>query len=122
VLRRVVAAVVLRDAALRQCTGSVEYHDMIYLADALLRDEQVQQALLARFHTICVDEFQDTDPAQLRIVRAIVSPGKDPEAGSLFLVGDPKQSIYRFRRADIMTYLQARQDSPDLLKLTTNFR
>jgi ATP-dependent exoDNAse (exonuclease V) beta subunit len=122
VLRRVVAAVVLRDAALRQRTGSVEYHDMIYLADALLRDEQVQQALLARFHTICVDEFQDTDPAQLRIVRAIVSPGKDPEAGSLFLVGDPKQSIYRFRRADIMTYLQARQDSPDLLKLTTNFR
>src|SRR5437763_1784516 len=77
-----------------------------------------RQALHQRYTHLLLDEFQDTDPIQieLAVLSAAAVEGDDPpewdaapvEAGRLFLVGDPKQSIYRFRRADIELFLRAR--------------
>ena len=78
-----------------------------------MRDNpQVRERLPGRFKRIFVDEFQDTDPLQAEILLLLAAddPGETdwrasrPVPGRLFLVGDPKQSIYRFRRADVAIY------------------
>lgn len=139
VLRHVMACHVLATAQRRINGGTLDYHDLIYVADRLLtpppasvRDIAadtrgvVRNELHRRFTHLLIDEFQDTDPAQLRIITAIAGDGGDPRPGRLFTVGDPKQSIYRFRRADIDSYLAARQAAAtgqsELVELTTNFR
>ena len=103
----------------RRSAGKVHFHDLLVRARDMLRDiPEVRDHFQERFTHILVDEFQDTDPIQAEIAfflaadrRAMggtaltekdwrklrVTPGK------LFVVGDPKQSIYRFRRADIAT-------------------
>ena len=71
---------------------------------------------------LLVDEFQDTDPLQLEIVLWLADGAP---AGSLFVVGDPKQSIYRFRRADIETYEAAKGTIAargEVLTIRANFR
>ncbi len=68
------------------------------------------QRIARRFPVILVDEFQDTDPLQYRIFKAIHAAAR--WRGGLFLIGDPKQAIYSFRGADIFTYIQARRDTP----------
>ncbi|NWG12697.1 MAG: UvrD-helicase domain-containing protein, partial [Acidobacteria bacterium] len=88
-----------------------------------------------RFRAVLVDEFQDTDAVQLDLVLLLSSGGDSvddpqrltPEAGRLFIVGDPKQSIYRFRGADIESYLDAvarygTGGNLRRLELTKNFR
>ena len=73
----------------------------------LLRDqEDVRGYLQRRFTHLFVDEFQDTDPLQVQILMFL---GEDDPGGKLFLVGDPKQSIYKFRRADLTLYRQVRE-------------
>jgi exodeoxyribonuclease V beta subunit len=74
--------------------------------------------LRARWQAVLVDEFQDTDPAQYDIVRAIWGAGERP----VFLVGDPKQAIYRFRGADVYAYLAARTDADARHDLIRNWR
>ena len=84
--------------------------------DLLARDTRVRRDLAARHRAILVDEFQDTDPLQYEIL-FFLSEEAGTEArdayrarlapGHLFIVGDPKQSIYRFRRADIEAYRRA---------------
>ncbi|SER87837.1 UvrD-helicase domain-containing protein [Corynebacterium cystitidis] len=121
VLRRLLTALTLRDADQRRRTGELEYHDMIYLAARLVDNPEVCKALSQHFRMIAIDEFQDTDPAQLDIINKIVAG----QPGHRFTVGDPKQSIYRFRRADLDTYLTAREAAEqhgEVLKLTANFR
>ena len=119
-----------RDAAL------LDFDDLLYQARGLLRDhEPVRKALAARYSHVLVDEFQDTDPLQAEIIWRLAGEGdpKDPwqerviRPGALFLVGDPKQAIYRFRGADVQTYLTARHalsksDSASILSITANFR
>jgi len=98
--------------------GRLDFTDLLgRLRDLLVRDLAARAALQARFRYLLVDEFQDTDPLQAEIVfllcereptvadwrEAILEPGK------LFVVGDPKQSIYRFRRADIGMYDQVKR-------------
>ena len=101
-----------RDAAL------LDFDDLLYQARGLLRDhEPVRKALAARYSHVLVDEFQDTDPLQAEIIWRLGCEGspQDPwqdraiRPGALFLVGDPKQAIYRFRGADVQTYLTARR-------------
>src|SRR5262249_21942165 len=78
----------------------------------VLGDRDVRKLLQDRFSHIFVDEFQDTDPVQAEILLLLSADDPDetgwrnvkPKPGKLFLVGDPKQSIYRFRRADIILY------------------
>lgn len=91
-----------RDERLRR--GWVNFHDLLFLCARLLRrNPGIRSALQQRLKLLCVDEFQDTDPLQAEIFSLLNGEG------SLYLVGDPKQSIYRFRRADIETYQQARE-------------
>jgi exodeoxyribonuclease V beta subunit len=71
-----------------------------------------------RFAAVLVDEFQDTDPVQYDIFRILFMGRKN----SLFLIGDPKQSIYNFRGADIYAYLKAENDIERKYTLGTNYR
>ena len=89
----------------------------------LLRDRaDVRQDFQRGIRYLLVDEFQDTDPLQLEMVLCLAE-GAPP--GSLFVVGDPKQSIYRFRRADIETYEEAKRtlaERGEVLAIRANFR
>ncbi|MDQ3431750.1 MAG: UvrD-helicase domain-containing protein, partial [Actinomycetota bacterium] len=138
VLRRLayrIAEATIDAARERQREGSLEFHDLLVLARELLRSPkygaQVRARLHERYQRLLLDEFQDTDPIQIEL--AVRIAGGEPAAdgdwrdvavppGRLFVVGDPKQSIYRFRRADIATYLEAEDRIGDRVELTTNFR
>ncbi len=134
-----VAQFTLAAAEERRSEGRLEFHDLLVLARALLRDPQHGVAVRARLRTkyrhLLLDEFQDTDPIQLEIAVLLGSrePGSpaaswqeyDADPGTLFFVGDPKQSIYRFRRADIRLFLEAQRhlvSDADRLALSSNFR
>jgi len=119
----------------KHAAALLDFDDLLYTARNLLAgSEQVRQALAGRFQHVLVDEFQDTDPLQIDILwrlcgEARKDGGDDPLAralrpGALFLVGDPKQAIYRFRGADVNAYIGARTAIGDvgLLKITANFR
>ncbi len=71
-----------------------------------------------RFHAALIDEFQDTDILQWEIFNSLFGRGNH----YLYLIGDPKQAIYRFRGADIYSYFQARKSANDLLTLKDNYR
>jgi ATP-dependent exoDNAse (exonuclease V) beta subunit len=95
--------------------GALDFLDLLLHARNLIRDNSaVRNHFQTRFRCLFVDEFQDTDPLQAEILLLLASsdPGEtrwqhvDPVPGKLFLVGDPKQSIYRFRRADVHIYRQ----------------
>jgi ATP-dependent helicase/nuclease subunit A len=94
-------------------SGKVDFVDLLIRTRNLIRDDaDVRRLLQDRFSHIFVDEFQDTDPVQAEILVLLSADDPDqtewrevrPKPGKLFLVGDPKQSIYRFRRADIILY------------------
>lgn len=94
-------------------SGKVDFVDLLVRARNLIRDDgEVRNLLQERFSHIFVDEFQDTDPIQAEILVLLSADDPNetdwrkvrPKVGKLFLVGDPKQSIYRFRRADIILY------------------
>jgi ATP-dependent exoDNAse (exonuclease V) beta subunit len=98
---------------LKSRSGKLDFSDLlIRTRDLICQDERVRRFLQTQFTHIFVDEFQDTDPVQAEILTLLSSD--DPSItdwravhihpGKLFLVGDPKQSIYRFRRADIVFY------------------
>jgi ATP-dependent helicase/nuclease subunit A len=121
----------------KRAGGLLDFDDQLWFARELLREKQsVRQEFQSRFATLLVDEFQDTDSIQWDIVRLLSSSDTEecdlvklrPGPGRLFIVGDPKQSIYRFRNADIETYLeivdeeQRRSLGLERLQLTTNFR
>lgn len=76
-----------------------------------------------RYRVVIVDEFQDTDPTQWEIIQSLFLD-ESKELDALYLVGDPKQSIYRFRKADIYTYFDAKKKLGEkaLFSLTTNYR
>ncbi len=138
VLQRIAVhvAVFTRDSAHRRSAeGRLEFHDLLVLARKLLREHPDARAeLRSRYALLLLDEFQDTDPIQIEIAVLIASAYDGiateswdtyaVEQGCLFFVGDPKQSIYRFRRADIGLFLDARaRFAPDEpVTLTQNFR
>ena len=134
-----VQPVLLRFREYKRSTALLDFDDLIFAARDLLRDhDDVRLALAARFSRVLVDEFQDTDPLQTEIFwRLCGEPPADCASqdwatlqirpGALFLVGDPKQAIYRFRGADVGAYVQARdafsaQDAESVLSISTNFR
>ena len=108
-----IAQFVLDDRTARCREGSLTYDDLIGISRDLLTEVRpVRQRFRARYRTLLIDEFQDTDPWQFDIARAFaVDPETDDhEPGRLFLVGDPKQSIYRFRKADMAIYAAAKSE------------
>ncbi len=116
--------------------GAVGFDGLLSLARDLLRDHpEIREAARRRHRLLLVDEFQDTDPMQYEIVLFLAGVEgdrrSDPFAvplapGRLFIVGDPKQSIYRFRGADYGAYRRAvdrvMAEGGEHLELTTNFR
>lgn len=126
-----ISSAVVADARTRATEGRLQFHDLLVLARDLVQDNaSVRAALQDRYQRILLDESQDTDHIQTEIAvriaggAAAVGDWRAVEIppGSLFVVGDPKQSIYRFRRADIRTYLQAREVLGGHVELSTNFR
>jgi ATP-dependent helicase/nuclease subunit A len=79
-------------------TGQLDFTDLLLKTRNLLRNESANMDLRARYDRVFVDEFQDTDPLQAEILKSLAPPNR------LFLVGDPKQSIYRFRHAEPRVY------------------
>jgi len=129
----------------KRAAALLDFDDLIFAARDLLRDyDDVRRALADRFSRVLVDEFQDTDPLQTEIFWRLC--GEPPAAaataadaaaldwssfeirpGALFLVGDPKQAIYRFRGADVAAYIRARETfegraDDSVLSISTNFR
>jgi ATP-dependent helicase/nuclease subunit A len=107
-----VARFVRDDAAARRREGALIFDDLILGPRDLLRHHpDAARVLRERFDTLLIDEFQDTDPLQVDIAAAFATdPATEKfEPGRLFLVGDPKQSIYRFRRADMAVYARTRE-------------
>ena len=97
----------------RRRAGIVSYYDAItWLIDMLERNDDVRRAVQSRYRRLLVDEFQDTDPNQVRLVRLLtIPPGEEKiTAGSLYVVGDPKQSIYRFRGAEVRVSQSVRSE------------
>jgi ATP-dependent helicase/nuclease subunit A len=128
------AAVYCRDKRRKQ--SRLTFQDLLMLTAKMLREHpQVRKDLRRRYPRIFVDEFQDTDPIQAEILFLLTGENTEerdwrklsPVPGALFIVGDPKQSIYRFRRADISIYnlvktlLKNEHMSSEVL-LTSNFR
>ena len=104
----------------RRRRGELEFQDLLVRASRLLSgNAAVQESMRARFSRLLIDEFQDNDPLQTEIIDNITRG----EPGRAFYVGDPKQSIYRFRRADIQQFNDVKRKQLDgLTRLTQNFR
>lgn len=128
--------------AQRRAEGRAEFHDLLIWARDLLRGNlEVRDHFRSKFSHVLIDEAQDTDPIQTEIPMFLAesvpagTPDESrptswqeivPETGKLFVVGDPKQSIYRFRRADVVQMVQLQQllerSGGSLVSLVQNFR
>ncbi|MGO9454146.1 MAG: UvrD-helicase domain-containing protein [Candidatus Binataceae bacterium] len=120
---------------IKRRAGALDFLDLLLVARNLVRDQPAVRAELQRRYThIFVDEFQDTDPLQAEIIMLLAAgdPADQdwtkvkPIPGKLFIVGDPKQSIYRFRRADVALYQSVKRRlvscGATLGHLTVSFR
>ncbi len=134
-LRDELAGAVERYEEAKRALGKLDFHDLLIKARDLLRsDGAVRAHLQRRYSHLFIDEFQDTDPLQAEILLLLAAdrPEQDdwrrvrPAPGKLFVVGDPKQSIYRFRRADVVLYHDVKdllaERGVRILHLTTSFR
>ena len=121
--------------ALKARAGKLDFGDLLIRTRNLLRDnDSVRNFMQLHLTHLCVDEFQDTDPIQVEILMLLSADDRtetdwhkiQPVPGKLFMVGDPKQSIYRFRRADIIMYQdlcqRLRAKGVGLEYLTRSFR
>jgi ATP-dependent helicase/nuclease subunit A len=120
---------------IKRRSGQLDFLDLLLIARDLVRgNAAVRAELQRRFTHIFIDEFQDTDPLQAEILLLLAAgdPAESdwrrmrPTPGKLFIVGDPKQSIYRFRRADVALYQEVKRQliacGATLLHLTASFR
>ncbi len=129
------APVEARYHAAKERHGVLDFTDLLLVTRSLLVESRdARAALQRRFSHLFVDEFQDTDPVQAAIL--LLLAGSDPDdprpfeaplsPGKLFIVGDPKQSIYRFRNADLGTYELVKdrvvETGGDVLHLSDSFR
>lgn len=121
--------------ALKVRAGRLDFLDLLLRTRDLVRERRdVRADLQRRFTHLFVDEFQDTDPMQAEILLLLAGADPDvsdwtevrPPPGKLFVVGDPKQSIYRFRRADVALYEAIKrrlvERGAEVLHLVTSFR
>src|SRR5688572_15024 len=134
-LRHELQGAIDRYERLKAAHGALDFLDLLLRARDLLRNRSdVRGHFQQRFSRLFVDEFQDTDPlqAELLLLLAADDPAERdawrvrPVRGKLFVVGDPKQSIYRFRRADVRIYSRVRthlqRHGARCEQLTTSFR
>ncbi|MBS0624050.1 MAG: UvrD-helicase domain-containing protein [Verrucomicrobia bacterium] len=93
------------------------FEDLICLMQQAVHNPLYVQAVSQRYKAVLIDEFQDTDPRQWEIFSTLFL-----HRCPLYLIGDPKQAIYRFRQADIYTYLEAKQQLSNFSSLQSNYR
>jgi len=120
--RYAVAVAARREVEARKRAMHVlDYDDLLVLLRRALTDpehgETAAERVRSRFRVVMVDEFQDTDPEQWAILRTAFHGHR-----TLVLIGDPKQAIYAFRGADVVTYLQAVEDAQDVATLSRSWR
>ncbi len=121
--------------ALRAEANVLNFQDLLMRTAEMLASggPALRDYFRRRYSHLLVDEFQDTDPIQAKVMLLLTADDAEqddwregrPVPGSLFVVGDPKQSIYRFRRADIVTYNEVRRiiaSCGELEVLSANFR
>lgn len=116
----------------KQASALLDFDDLLYRTRSLLKQHGAILDSLKDYYThILVDEFQDTDPVQSEIFMMLafetVEDVLKPRPGAIFFVGDPKQSIYRFRGADVASYVSMREtmrlaDPDSVLSIFVNFR
>jgi ATP-dependent helicase/nuclease subunit A len=134
-LQRELMGAIERYQELKARAGALDFLDLLLRARDLVRDNpHARRAFQSRFKRIFVDEFQDTDSlqAEILVLLAADDPAETnwrnarPVPGRLFLVGDPKQSIYRFRRADVGIYrevcVRLERLGARVVRLSTSFR
>ena len=99
--------------------GMLDFDDLIRMPTVALRDDPRAAGWTTRFSHLCVDEFQDLNPAQYRFIRNLCG-----SRANLFAVGDADQSIYGFRGAQVRQFLEFSRDFPDALTvhLSRNYR
>jgi ATP-dependent helicase/nuclease subunit A len=108
--------------------NALDYHDLIQTCIQFLNaDDRVREQVQSQFEYVMVDEMQDTDPLQWELIKLLTAGDTDDfDAQNVFLVGDEKQSIYRFRGADVTTFGSAREDlaaaNPDDVETTKQLR
>ena len=142
----IIEGFVCESATRRAREGNITFDDLLVRTRDLLRSHpKIRVELSHRFRHILIDEFQDTDPLQAEIIAALVTPEQEmgnqqrlrtekplsptetqtQDNGKLFIVGDPKQSIYRFRRADMHVYDRFKRtffSEDEIHPLRLNFR
>src|SRR5690606_9531417 len=120
------AAVSRRLATLKRDARSFGFADMLERLDRALgspQGERLRERIRMQYPVALIDEFQDTSPLQYRIFDALYRTADNDAATAMLLIGDPKQSIYGFRGADIYSYLQARSATEGRhYVLGTNYR
>ncbi|RVU32258.1 exodeoxyribonuclease V subunit beta [Neptunomonas marina] len=123
---KALAQVRIRLARAKQEQQLLAFDDLLtQLAGALQKAQgsQLADAIRHQYPIGLIDEFQDTDPLQYQIFSCIYrADSQDKTAPALLMIGDPKQSIYAFRGADIFTYMQAKQEVDAHYTLETNWR
>lgn len=117
--------------------GKLTFNELLYRASTLIKESpSAREHFKNKYKYFYIDEFQDTDPMQAELVIHLTDEDTEahskknwqdckPIPGSLFVVGDPKQSIYRFRRADITIYNQVKEiisKNGEVVNLDINFR
>lgn len=100
--------------------GGITPDEILRLMGSAVEHPLFQEKVRGRYRAVLIDEFQDTDPLQWKIFRSLFLDKVD----AFYLIGDPKQSIYRFRNADLYTYLEAKRafSSDSQYHLDTNYR
>ena len=98
--------------------GALDFNDLERSAEKILNNEKIRDTYRARFDLVLVDEFQDTNPLQAKIILNFVKS----DQSNLCVVGDPKQSIYRFRDADVSVFEEFCARLPVNVSLSRNFR
>lgn len=116
-----------RLAKLKRQSGTFGFADMLHRLDVALSapdsGERLRQRIRSQYPIALIDEFQDTSPLQFNIFDQIYATESNDDQTALLLIGDPKQSIYGFRGADIYSYLKARSATAGRhYVLDTNFR
>ena len=102
------------------------FDDLINTLHKVLQNEAgsgpLHQRIRDKYKIALVDEFQDTDPIQYQVFSSLFGNKQHCSEHAFYMIGDPKQSIYRFRGADIFAYLEAKQHADQQLTLDTNYR
>jgi ATP-dependent exoDNAse (exonuclease V) beta subunit len=119
-----IASWAAESAQRRREDGRFTFHDLLVESCRLMRtNEEVRAAVRDRYRCLLIDEFQDTDPLQAELAHLLGdADGPGRQVARLFVVGDPEQSIYRFRRADVAQFEATAERMDERLELTSNFR